>query len=215
MSCLFCKQFITMITKIYGVCSYRVGQKLYQHLCCIVDIVLFYSSWSFGVQMPMSPVAYAYALYLRHSTLKSRNGTQAHCTPPTRLNWVASAVWTVNAAVDSRDPVYNFLCFRWQMTTLWRHCWKSYQYRSKSTQSNRHWVCLVSFQIVDRIRRQSSWASCEFCSHRRRRRHSTRRLSRVVCIWHYYTPCSTVYWWLCCSQTACRNVDSTESQGLS
>ena len=29
-------------------------------------------------------------------------------------------------------------------------------------------VCLASFQIVDRIRQQSSWASCELCSHRRR-----------------------------------------------
>ena len=29
-------------------------------------------------------------------------------------------------------------------------------------------VCMVSFQTVDRIRRQSSWASCEFCSHRQR-----------------------------------------------
>jgi len=28
-------------------------------------------------------------------------------------------------------------------------------------------ACLVSFQIVDRIRGQSSWASCELCSHRR------------------------------------------------
>jgi len=33
----------------------------------------------------------------------------------------------------------------------------------------RYGVCLVSFKIVDRIRRQSSWASCELCSHRRRR----------------------------------------------
>ena len=44
-------------------------------------------------------------------------------------------------------------------------------------------VCLVSFQIVDRIRRQSSWASCELCSHRRRRRDKTvssRRRRRCV-----------------------------------
>jgi len=31
------------------------------------------------------------------------------------------------------------------------------------TYSNRYGVCFVSFQIIDRIRRQSSWASCEFC----------------------------------------------------
>ena len=36
----------------------------------------------------------------------------------------------------------------------------------------RYGVCLVSFKIVDRIRRQSSSASCE-CSHRRRRRDKT------------------------------------------
>jgi len=35
---------------------------------------------------------------------------------------------------------------------------------------------MVSFQIVDRIRRQSSWASCELCSHRQL---STRQLRRV------------------------------------
>ena len=44
---------------------------------------------------------------------------------------------------------------------------------------NRYGVCLASFQIVDRIRRQSSWASCEMCSHRRRRRDATRQFSRV------------------------------------
>jgi len=33
--------------------------------------------------------------------------------------------------------------------------------------------CLVSFKIVDRIHRQSSWASCELCSHRRRQRDKT------------------------------------------
>jgi len=37
----------------------------------------------------------------------------------------------------------------------------------------RYGVCLVSFKIVDRIRRQSSSASCELCSHRRRRRDKT------------------------------------------
>jgi len=44
---------------------------------------------------------------------------------------------------------------------------------------NRYGVCSVSFQIVDRIRRQSSWASCDLCSHRRRRSDATRHLSRV------------------------------------
>ena len=58
-------------------------------------------------------------------------------------------------------------------------------------------VCLISFQIVDRIRRQSSWTSCELCSHRRRRRDTTvssrrrrrcvlgtiRTYSLTVCVW--------------------------------
>jgi len=69
------------------------------------------------------------------------------------------------------------------MTSLCRHCWKIYQYLSKFTYS--YGVCLVSFQIVDRIRRRSSssWASCELCSHRRRRRYKTvssRRRRRCV-----------------------------------
>jgi len=37
----------------------------------------------------------------------------------------------------------------------------------------RYGVCLVSFKIVDRIRWQSSSASCELCSYRRRRRDKT------------------------------------------
>jgi len=47
----------------------------------------------------------------------------------------------------------------------------------------RYGVCLVSFQIVNQIRRQSSSASCELCSHRRRRRDKTvssRRRRRCV-----------------------------------
>ena len=31
----------------------------------------------------------------------------------------------VNAPVGSRDPAYNFLCYWWQVTPSWRHCWKS------------------------------------------------------------------------------------------
>ena len=34
-------------------------------------------------------------------------------------------------------------------------------------------------KIVDRIRRQSSWATCELCSHRLHRRDATRQLRRV------------------------------------
>ena len=42
---------------------------------------------------------------------------------------------------------------------------------------NRYGVWIVSFQIIDRIRRQS-WASCEFCSHRRH--DATRQLGCVA-----------------------------------
>ena len=64
------------------------------------------------------------------------------------------------------------------MTSLCRHCWKSYQYRSKFTSSNRYGVCLASFQIVDRISRQSSWTSCELCSHRRQFGHKPSKVYR-------------------------------------
>jgi len=47
------------------------------------------------------------------------------------------------------------------MTSLCRHCWKSYCCQI-SRKSNSYGVCLASFQIVDRICRQSSWTNCEF-----------------------------------------------------
>jgi len=49
--------------------------------------------------------------------------------------------------------------------------------KNSLSQTAIHGVCLASFQIGDRIRRQSSWASCEFSTHRRR--DSIRQLSRV------------------------------------
>ena len=82
--------------------------------------------------------------------------------PQSRLSTVElSRVGGVKAPVGSRDPVYNFLC-----------CWadsddkiasllkklsisiKIHVYSQTDMES-----CLVTFQIVDRIRRQSSWAS--------------------------------------------------------
>jgi len=53
-------------------------------------------------------------------------------------------------------------------------------------QNSRSETATFSFQIVDRIRRQSSWDSCEFCSHHRRRRDATRldswaALASAVC----------------------------------
>jgi len=76
----------------------------------------------------------------------------------------------------------------------------------------RYRLCLVSFKIVDRIRRQSSWASCELCSHRRRRRDKTVFVASAVCIGLYgmtspptsslwlnmpYTYLFAILWWKC------------------
>jgi len=46
-------------------------------------------------------------------------------------------------------------------------------------QNSRSQSVMFSFQIVDRIRRQSPWASCELCSHPHRRRDANWGLSRV------------------------------------
>jgi len=46
-------------------------------------------------------------------------------------------------------------------------------------QNSRSQTAMFGFQIVDRIRRQSSWASCELCSYRRRWRDATRQFRRV------------------------------------
>ena len=42
---------------------------------------------------------------------------------------------------------------------------------------------MFSFQIFVGSRRQSSWASCEFNTHRRRRRDSTRQLTQKIGNW--------------------------------
>ena len=102
-------------------------------------------------------------------------------------SWVASAVWTHPSAVVI-DPVYIISCAAELLRLVTSDdivtsLLKSYQYRSKFTSSNPSSLFVVSFQIVDRIRRHSSWASCEFCTHRRRRRDKTvssRRRRRCV-----------------------------------
>jgi len=73
-----------------------------------------------------------------------------------------SRVGGVNAPIGTHDPVYNFLCF-WSIEVgdkWWYNdvIVKSYQYRSKFTYSQ---TAVFSFQIVDRIRQQSLWASCD------------------------------------------------------
>jgi len=69
---------------------------------------------------------------------------------------------------------------------------------------------MFSFQIVDQIRRQSSWSSCEFSTRCRLRRDATRQLSRVgvggvYCDTHSHTaesrPARIIHWvmWLLCT----------------
>ena len=58
---------------------------------------------------------------------------------------------------------------------------------------------LVSFQIVDRIRRQSSWASWEFCSHRRSRHDATRQCVLGIMPWKLlFQPLMLGLWFTGC-----------------
>jgi len=87
-----------------------------------------------------------------------------------------SRVGGVNAPVGSRDPVYNFLCcWAIEVGDKWRH--EVIEEVTNVVQHSRVvkplWVSTISFQIVDRIRRQSSWASCEFMYTPPTRRNST------------------------------------------
>ena len=136
----------------------------------------------------------------------------AQYTPPTRLNCrvasrrVASAVW-IQFATSSRwlptdsvdnletgqtDPIAVWLREFWwilitfsTMTTIMSSLLKKLSISIKIGVIKRYGVCFVSFQIVDRIRRQSSWASFELCS---RRRHGTTQVdswvASAVCIGH-------------------------------
>jgi len=133
-------------------------------------------------------------------------------TDATRLSsWVASVVctefttgwrqsrrvWTnlpaaKSSCVGSLEPVYNFLCC-WatciKVGDKWRHNWKVINIDQNSRSQTAYGVCLVICQIVDQIRRQSSWAtcSCEICSHRRRRQLS--RVGDVYWAIHYTHYC--------------------------
>ena len=97
-------------------------------------------------------------------------------------------VGAVNTAVGSRDPVVIQCAI--EVGYKWRHIGVIVEKVINIDQNSRSQTAmesgLFSFQIVDRIRRQSSWASCELCSHRRCPRDSTRQLRRVcvggVCI---------------------------------
>ena len=101
---------------------------------------------------------------------------------------IRSTIWKLTKQTPWRliTPILTDIANFFNNDVLCRDCWKSYQYLSKFKYSNRYLVCLASLQIVDRVRRQSSWASCELCSHRRRRRDRTVS-SRRGCVLGYYT----------------------------
>ena len=91
-----------------------------------------------------------------------------------------SRVGGVNAPVGSLDQVSNFLCcWAIEVGDKWRYNHIIDEKVISIDQNSRSETAMFSFQIVDRIRQQSSWDSCELCSHRWRRRDSIRQLSRV------------------------------------
>ena len=130
-----------------------------------------------------------------------------HTADATQLpSCIASAVWTQFATSSRRlptDSVDNLETGQTDSIAVWlreflsilitflnnddimRSLLKKLSISIKTGVIKRYEVCLVSFLIVDRIRRQSSWASCcELCSHRRRRRDATRQLHASHRIWH-------------------------------
>jgi len=93
-----------------------------------------------------------------------------------------SRVGVVNAPVGSRDPIYNFLCCWATGVVTSDDIMTSLLIKKLSISIKIHvlkplWSLFCQFPNVDRIRQQSSWASCEFCSHCRR--DATRQLSHV------------------------------------
>ena len=98
-----------------------------------------------------------------------------------------SLIGGVNTLVGSCDPVYNYLyCWANHSRLLrlvtsddWRHNDVIIEKVINIDQNSCTQTVMLSFQIVDRICRQSSWAGCEYNTHRRRRRDATRQLSRV------------------------------------
>jgi len=103
---------------------------------------------------------------------------------------VVSAVWTHQSAVLTylQFPVHAAELLRLVTNDLiMASLLKVINIETKIHAVKPPWS-LVSFQIVDRIRRQSSWTSCKFCSRRRRRRDWTRLLSRVS------VGSASVYW---------------------
>jgi len=91
----------------------------------------------------------------------------AQYTPPmpTRLNCRVKLcrVGSVNAPIGSRDPVCNFLCcWAIEVGDKWRHNDIIDEKVINIDQNSRTQTAMFSFQIVDRIRRQSSWAIASY-----------------------------------------------------
>jgi len=114
-----------------------------------------------------------------HSTQNNTHSRLRHNTHRRRDSTVELS------RIGGRDTVYNFLCcWAIEVGDKW---WHNDVVVEKVIHIDQNSPCqtamesvLISFQIVDRIRRQSSGASCELCSHRRRRRDATRLDSWVA-----------------------------------
>ena len=94
-------------------------------------------------------------------------------------SWVASLLWTHPSAVVTQFKISCAVELLRLVTDKWRHNDVIVDKVINIHKNSRSQTAMFSFQIVGRIRRQSSWASCELCSHRRRRRDATRQLRRV------------------------------------
>jgi len=108
------------------------------------------------------------------STVSSLDESEQICKQRSRV--ASCRRCSVNTPVGSRDSVYNFLgCWAIEVGDKWRQCDIMTSLLKETSISIKIHVIkplarpMFSFQIVDRICRQSSWASCELCSHGRRR----------------------------------------------
>jgi len=77
-------------------------------------------------------------------------------------------------------------CWAIKFGDKWRHNDVIIEKDINIDQNSLSQTAMFRFKIVDRIRRQSSWASCELRSHRRRGRNSTRQLRRVGGVYWAY-----------------------------
>jgi len=104
---------------------------------------------------------------------------------PTRLSCQVKSCRRCERSRRQSWPSLQFpVLLSFDVGDKWRHNDVIVEQIINIGQNSRSQTTMFSFRIVDRIRGQSSWASCEFCPHRRRRRDSTvsdstRQLCRV------------------------------------